>query len=65
MLRKRYKNKIKIISEAKNLKIRLVNKLNEIEEIITEINKLEKEKDLDCINIMEIFNGYEKLAQIV
>ena len=32
------------ISEPKDLKIRLINKLNKIEEIITEINKIEKEK---------------------
>ena len=47
------------MSESKNSEIRLVNKLNKIEKMITEINKLEKEKDLDCINMMEILNGYE------
>ena len=30
------------MSESKNLEIRLVNKLNKIEKMITEINKLEK-----------------------
>ena len=36
-----------------------MNKLNKIKKIRTEINELEKEKDLDCINMMEILNGYE------
>ena len=30
-----------------------------MERIKAKINKLEKEKDLDCINMMEILNGYE------
>ena len=30
-----------------------------MERIKTRINELEKEKDLDCINMMEILNGYE------
>ena len=30
------------MSESKNSEIRLVNKLNKIEKMITEINKLEK-----------------------
>ena len=54
-----------IISEAEDLNIRLINKLNEMRKIRTEINELEKEKDLDCINMMEILKGYEKLAQII
>ena len=54
-----------IISEAEDLNIRLINKLNEMKKIRTEINELEKEKDLDCINMMEILKGYEKLAQII
>ena len=29
-----------------------------MERIRTKINELEKEKDLDCINMMEILNGY-------
>ena len=30
-----------------------------MEKIRTETNELEKEKDLDCINMMEILKGYE------
>ena len=30
-----------------------------MERIRTEVNKLEKDRDLDCINMMEILNGYE------
>ena len=30
-----------------------------MKKIRTKINELEKEKDLDCINMMEILNGYE------
>ena len=33
-----------IISEAEDLKIRVINKLNEIKKIKTKINELEKEK---------------------
>ena len=47
LLKKKKKKKMNInitISEPKDLKIRLINKLNKIEEIITEINKIEKEK---------------------
>ena len=36
-----------------------MNKLNEMEKIRTKINKLEKDKDLDCIILMGILNGYE------
>ena len=48
-----------IISEAEDLKIRVINKLNEMKKIRKKINELEKEKDLDCINMIEILNGYE------
>ena len=48
-----------IISGAEDLKVRAINKLNEMERIRTEVNKLEKDRDLDCINMMEILNGYE------
>ena len=48
-----------IISEAEDLKIRVINKLNEMKKITAKINELEMEKDLDCINMMEILNGYE------
>ena len=30
-----------------------------MERIRTEINELERYKGLDCINMMEIMNGYE------
>ena len=48
-----------IISEVEDLKIRVINKLNEMKKITAKINELEKGKDLDCINMMEILNGYE------
>ena len=55
-----------IISEAEDLRlikkiilIILINKLNELRKIRTNINELEKEKDLDCINMMQILNEYE------
>ena len=38
-----------IISDAKDLRIIAINKLNEIERIRTEINELEKEKALVCV----------------
>ena len=65
--KRKKKNKIKecriridiIISEAEDLNLRVINKLNEMKKIRTKINELEKEKDLDCVNMMEILNGYE------
>ena len=55
-----------IISGAEDLRlikkiilIILINKLNELRKIRTNINELEKEKDLDCINMMQILNEYE------
>ena len=47
------------ISEAEDLKIRAINKLNQMKKIRTEKNELEKEKNLECINTMERLNGYE------
>ena len=43
-----------IISDAEDLKITAKIKLNKMQRIKTEINKLEKDRDLDCINVMEI-----------
>ena len=48
-----------IISEAEDLKIRVINKLNEMKKIRTGINELKKEKYLECISMMEGLNGYE------
>ena len=47
------------MSEAEDLKIRVVIKLNEIKKIKTKINELEKEKDLACISMTERLYGYE------
>ena len=41
-----------IISNAKDLRMTAINKLNEMERIRTKINELEKDKDHDCINMM-------------
>ena len=41
-----------VISEAEDLKLKLINKLNEMKKIRTKIDELEKEKALACI-------GYE------
>ena len=76
-MRKRYKNEIKDLKILIGQEIELGTKkqkkedkvkkhrLNEMKKIRTKINELEKEKDLDCINMMEILKGYEKLAQII
>ena len=48
-----------VISEAEDLKIRVIIKLNEMKKIKTKINELEKEKDLACISITERLYGYE------
>ena len=48
-----------IISDAEDLKIKVINKLNEIDRIRTKIKELQKDKGLDYINMMEIWNGYE------
>ena len=47
-----------VICYAEDLKIRAMNKLNEIKKIITKIDKLEKEKCLVCISMTERLNGY-------
>ena len=54
-----------IIREAEDLKMRVINELNEMKRIRTKINELEKEKGLDCTNMTKILNGYESFAQIV
>ena len=41
-----------IISNAKDLRMTAINKLNEMERIRSKINELEKDKDHDCINMM-------------
>ena len=47
-----------IISEAEDLKIRVINKLNDKKKINTKINEKEKEKDLACISMAERLYGY-------
>ena len=50
-----------IISEAEDLEVRVINKLNEMKKIKTKINELEKEKCLACI-MTEDCNGMSKIA---
>ena len=46
-----------IIGKAEDLKIRVINKLNEMKKITTKINELEKKK-LWCISMTERLYGY-------
>ena len=47
------------MSKAEDLKVRVINKLNEMKKIRTKINALEKEKDLACISMTERLYRYE------
>ena len=47
-----------LISETEDLKIRVINKPNEMKKIKTKINDLEKERDLACISMTERLYGY-------
>ena len=47
-----------VISNAEDLRIRAMNKLNEMKKIKTKIDELKKEKALVCISLTERLSGY-------
>ena len=49
------------ISEAEDLKIRVINKLNEMKKIKTKIDELEIEKGCECIMAEKVY-GHEQLT---